>query len=81
MAVLAYSISGAADPSLTADQAAGPATQYMEAHSGLSDEMAALDYALKNVPDIDPKRIFGVGHSSAGTLALFVAEMDPRIAA
>jgi len=33
------------------------------------------------VPSIDPGRLFAVGHSSAATLALLVAENEPSIAA
>jgi dipeptidyl aminopeptidase/acylaminoacyl peptidase len=81
MAVVAYSISGAADLSASLDAAVGPAEDFKHAHAGLTDEKAALDYALANVPEIDPSRIYAVGHSSAGTLSLLVAEFEPRIKA
>ena len=83
MAVVAYSISGGLDDPTTASNAAyhQACTAYKNAHAGLSDEKAALDYARQNVPEIDPDRIFTAGHSSAGTLSLLVAEYEPRIKA
>ena len=33
------------------------------------------------VPDVDPKRLYSAGHSSAGRISLLLAESDPRIAA
>ena len=40
----------------------------------------AVEYATTQVPSIDPKRLYAVGHSSAATLALLVAENEPRLA-
>jgi dipeptidyl aminopeptidase/acylaminoacyl peptidase len=54
-------------------------TAFMSAEAGLVDARRALDFALAKMPEIDPTRIYTAGHSSAGTVALLVAEHDPRI--
>ncbi len=38
-----------------------------------------IDFALAKDPNVDPKRIFIAGHSSAATLALLVAENESRM--
>ncbi|MGO8672562.1 MAG: alpha/beta hydrolase family protein [Capsulimonadaceae bacterium] len=83
MAVVAYSISGAGNLNATINdpQNVDAARQFLKAHAGFTDEQAALGYALKSFSEIDSTRVYSVGHSSAGTLALLVAELDPRIAA
>ena len=46
---------------------------YFKSDFGTADAMAALDLAQEKVTQIDPRRIYVAGHSSAGTLALQVA--------
>ncbi|MGO9917397.1 MAG: alpha/beta hydrolase family protein [Isosphaeraceae bacterium] len=53
---------------------------FADAGAGLVDARVALDFATTRVPVVDPQRIFAVGHSSAGTLALLIAENEPRVA-
>jgi dipeptidyl aminopeptidase/acylaminoacyl peptidase len=55
--------------------------QFMAAHGGIDNARAAADYALAQVPGIDPDRLYTAGHSSAATVALDVAATDPRIKA
>ena len=81
MAVIAYSISGPGDVKAAISDNLAPCQAFMKAHAGLSNAQEAIDFALKNVPEIDPKKLYTAGHSSAGTLSLFVAEMEPRISA
>lgn len=57
------------------------AREFREARAGLANAKAALDYLLTKVPNIDPNRVYIAGHSSAATLALLVAEHEPRIKA
>ena len=75
MIVVAYEING-----LSGDKAVA-GRDFWKAHFGLDNANAAVSWALKNVPHIDPSRLFAVGHSSAGALALEVAQHDARIRA
>jgi dipeptidyl aminopeptidase/acylaminoacyl peptidase len=80
-AVVAYSLSGhVADPRSDAQVSEG-VRAFMQADGGLVNARTALDYALARVGKIDPERVYAAGHSSAATLALLVAEHDPRIKA
>jgi len=81
MAVVAYSISGPGDVKAPISENLPACRAFMKAHAGLSNAHDAIDFALKNVPEIDPKKLYTAGHSSAGSLSLFVAEMEPRISA
>lgn len=79
--MVAYSLDGhVADPP---DEAAARVAvrAFLRAHAGLDNARAALDFALAREPDLDPDRIFAVGHSSVATLALRVGAEDPRIKA
>ena len=53
---------------------------FLNAQAGLINARVAIEYATTQVPSIDPKRLYTVGHSSAATVALLVAENEPRIA-
>lgn len=55
------------------------AREFRDSRAGLNNAKAALDYLLSKANDIDENRIFIAGHSSAATLALLVAEHEPRI--
>jgi dienelactone hydrolase len=80
-AVVAYSLSGhVANPTNNAQVSEG-IRAFMQADGGLLNARTALDYALARVGKIDPERVYAAGHSSAATLALLVAEHDPRIKA
>jgi dipeptidyl aminopeptidase/acylaminoacyl peptidase len=57
------------------------AREFRDAKAGLANAHAALDFVLAKVPSIDTDRIYIAGHSSAATLALLVAEHEPRIKA
>lgn len=80
-AVVAYSLDGPLDDKPSDRQLVGAAQAFKEADAGLADARLAMDYALAKVPQIDSKRLYAAGHSSAGTLSLLLAENDPRIAA
>jgi dipeptidyl aminopeptidase/acylaminoacyl peptidase len=52
---------------------------FFERHFGeVDDALAALDY-LSSVPGVDDKRLFIMGHSVGGTIAMLAAEMSPRL--
>jgi dienelactone hydrolase len=55
--------------------------KYRKSQAGLINARNAIDYSLKSLPEIDPKRIYAVGHSSAGRQAFLLAAIDPRIKA
>jgi dienelactone hydrolase len=82
-AVVAYDTDGelanAEDP--TFDQVQQAAAAFKDARAGVLNARRAIDYVLKMVPAIDPQRLYSAGHSSAGRIALLVAESEPRIAA
>jgi acetyl esterase/lipase len=83
-AVLAYELDGTLADKSTQSQnmhaLARSSAAFLNAHAGLINARVAIEYATTRVPSIDPKRLYTVGHSSAATLALLVAENEPRIA-
>lgn len=81
MVVVAYELDGALPVAQTDATVTKAAAEFMAAKAGLRNAQDALDYALKQVPEIDPARIYAAGHSSAATVALHVAQHEPRIAA
>ncbi|HEV7280202.1 MAG TPA: prolyl oligopeptidase family serine peptidase [Pirellulaceae bacterium] len=75
-AVVAYSLDG---PSFGEfDPAAFNA--FRDSMAGLVNARNAVEFVLAKVPEVDPKRIYAAGHSSAGTHALLLAEHEPRLA-
>jgi len=82
-AVVAYELSGNFNepPRATLGSMAGPIRQFMAANGGLANARAAIDYVLKQVPEVDPDRLYAAGHSSAATMALNLAAADHRIKA
>lgn len=55
--------------------------QFRSAHAGVVNGRNALEYALAQIPAVNPQQIYCAGHSSAGTLSLLLAAKEPRIAA
>jgi dipeptidyl aminopeptidase/acylaminoacyl peptidase len=55
------------------------ARQFREARAGLDNGKDALDLVLAKAAGVDPARIYVAGHSSAATLALLMAEHEPRL--
>jgi len=53
--------------------------QFIDAEGGVANARAAIDYVLAQVPEVDVNRLYAAGHSSAGTVALDVIAMEPRI--
>lgn len=81
-AVVAYELSGdpgSQDASNSQMQIAAEA--FREAKSGLLNAQVAMEYAKEKLSFVDSRRFYTVGHSSAGTMALYVAEMDPQVKA
>jgi len=82
-AVVAYDVDGElANPDdVTYQQVQAAAAAFKNAEAGMLNARHAIDYVLKMVPAVDPKRLYSAGHSSAGRISLLLAESDPRIAA
>ncbi len=82
-AVLAYELDGAlpdgSEPSK--EELARCVTAFANAEAGVVNARVALEFAKARVPAIDPARIYAVGHSSAATVALLVAEQNQWVAA
>lgn len=75
-AVVAYSLDGPTEGLF--DQVAYE--EFQAAMAGVVNGRNAMEFVLAKVPEVDPKRVFAAGHSSAGTLALLFAEHEPRLA-
>jgi dipeptidyl aminopeptidase/acylaminoacyl peptidase len=81
-AVVSYELDGAlADDSPTDEQVEAAYEAFKGAEAGVANARAAIDYALAKIPQIDRERLYVAGHSSAATLALLVAEREPRVKA
>ena len=82
-AVVAFEIDGHVANTPEASDAAlvNCSREFRDARAGLDNAKAALDFALAKVPTLDTERVYVAGHSSAATLALFVAEFEPRVKA
>jgi dienelactone hydrolase len=81
-AVLAYELDGALDEDSEEDVDEYQATEaFLVAQAGLVNAHNALEFLLAKVPQVDPDRLYAVGHSSAGTMALLFAENEPKIKA
>ena len=86
MAVVCYSLDGemTAEPT-DGDQAYGLALatayrQFTAAKAGVVNGRNALEFALTRMPQVDPKRIYTAGHSSAATVSLLMAANEDRLA-
>lgn len=84
-AAISFEVDGFTDPSITVrDESAEIVSNYKKfraAHAGLVNARNAVEYVLAQVPEVDPKRIYAAGHSSAATIALLLTEHDQRISA
>ncbi|QGJ71103.1 Hypothetical protein PBC10988_28060 [Planctomycetales bacterium 10988] len=82
-AVVAYDLSGkvptAFQSKLTGRWLDNSFRIFHRSQAGLLNAQQAIDFALENVPEIDPEMLYAAGHSSAGTLALQLSQREPRI--
>lgn len=83
MAVVFYSIDGGlADIETASDrQMVDAYKKFKAAQAGVVNGRNALEFVLAKLPQVNPQRVYCVGHSSAGTLSLLLAQHEPRIAA
>ncbi len=81
-AVVAYELDGPLPQDARSDsQIIEAARAFQDAKAGLANARLALDFIEQRLPQVDPKRIYCAGHSSAATLSLLLAEKQPRIKA
>lgn len=82
MAVIFYSLDGGlADLQNASDAQLKMAyNKFRAAYAGVVNGRNALEYALTKMPQVDPKKIYTAGHSSAGTVSLLMAAHEPRLA-
>lgn len=78
-AVMAYELDGPVDEDPSNARLFRGYAAFRGARGGLVNARNAMEYILAKVPEVHPQRIFAVGHSSAGTLALLYTAHDPRI--
>ena len=80
-AVIAYSLAGNLPEHPTDAQVLAAAEQFKEANGGLNDANLAMDYAAAKFPSVDSNRFYVAGHSSAATVAVYVAAQQRRVKA
>jgi dienelactone hydrolase len=80
-AVLAYELDGALARGRDASVAemSQAMARFLAARAGLVNAHIALRFVLERVPQVDARRIYTAGHSSAGTAAMLFAEHEPAI--
>jgi acetyl esterase/lipase len=78
--VVRYSLDGSVDDMDNPAQLEAGIQAFMKAEGGTVNGRNALEYVLQNLPQVNPRRIFVAGHSSAGTVALCMAAVEPRLA-
>jgi dienelactone hydrolase len=82
-AVVSYDIDGPMPKSKKPTDAAvlAAVTAFKDSEAGVLNARTALDFALARLPEVDPRRVYSAGHSSAATLSLLVGSAEPRIKA
>jgi dienelactone hydrolase len=80
-AVLAYELDGALARGRDATEAemSQAMARFLAARAGLVNAHVALQFVRARVPQVDPRRIYAVGYSSAATAAMLFAEHEPAI--
>ncbi len=73
--VVAYELRGAASDSEESGEAM---TTYWNTMAGVTDEMAALQWAFSHLA-VDESQVISVGHSSAATHALMLGAVEPKV--
>jgi predicted esterase len=81
-AVVFYSLDGGLPHDLdktTMEELTKGYLEFRAAHAGVVNARNALELVLARLPEVDPKRIFAAGHSSAAVASLLFAEHEPRL--
>ncbi len=53
--------------------------EYMSSDGGLLNAHDAMEFATKQLQEVDPNQLYCAGHSSAATMALVLAQRESRI--
>ena len=77
-AVVSFNMQGAAPSDASNSELLMAASAFRAGQAGIENASSALGFVLSRL-SIDPSRIYAAGHSSAATLVLLFAAMDPRI--
>ena len=80
IAAMAYELDGPIPAHASDAEIANAMRRFRLASGGVVNLRNAMEFALQRLPMIDPQRIYAVGHSSAGTIALAAAATEPRLA-
>ena len=80
-AVVSFSLDGHIDDPNSGNDAQlrQASLAFLAAKSGLTNAKVAPEWLSARVPEVNKERIYAAGHSSAGTVALLLAENEPRI--
>ena len=81
-AVVAYDMDGPVDESQSENDNAirRGYVSFAAAGAGVVNGRNAYEFLLQKVPEVDPKRVYSAGHSSAGAASLLLAAHEPRLA-
>ncbi len=78
MAVVAYALLGEVADDTDAAYAAA-FKEFQADNGGVRSGRRAVDWALANLPNLDPDRLYAAGHSSAANVAFMLGIADDRI--
>ncbi len=77
--VIAYDVSGPLSRNPSDPEIVTASRLFKESDGGVRDGLAALAFAEKKYSFIDSNEVYVAGHSSAGTVALALAQKSPRV--
>lgn len=81
MVAVMYSLDGPLLDTAGDEQFRKAYLKFRAAAGGVVNGRNALEYVLENVPEVDSKKIYAAGHSSAANVSLLLAVHEPRISA
>ena len=79
-AVVSYTIDGDVPENPPDPMFLNGVRKFTDAKAGVTNAHWAIEYVKAKLPQVDPRRIYAAGHSSAATLALLVAANEPALA-
>lgn len=79
--VVAYEVDGALGENASDEEVIAAVRAFQRARAGVENANRAIEYALANIPNVDRRRLFVAGHSSAAAVALLTAAHNPQVRA